>query len=615
MSFIVTVYVLASFIILLVLLCVFLFVVRRRWFARFEKGYFITLVLAIAGPAIGSTILLGLWGYEVSEQLFVARVESELADMAAIVERQIREDLQEAFAEMERRGAIVDRELLRTVPAFRERLERITMTEPRFLQMDVFDSNGNRITGSRQVGAEPSARVDIAYALDGTRYASEPYFSEVWGNYVVNLVVPIRVAEGQEILGALSSHYDFDAGVSALLSLTRFGDSGYSVIADATGRILAHPNPERIHEDISSYPAVQKAIEGESGSLLAPNRSGELRFWAYQPFRSPATVNPTNLALLTEMRQDEAVAPLLILREEFGVALVVLFIIGLVTAQQLAGGLSRPISELGEVMRRVQGGDFTQEPQVSGKDIIGRLQAAIRLMIAGLRERDKVKELFGRYVTTQVSQRVLQGAVNLGGESRRVTILFSDIRGFTAMSETMRPAQVVALLNAYFSEMVEAVFEHNGVLDKFIGDAIMAVFGSFEDTPDHPHRAVRAALRMQALLAKINGERAMQAQPPLSIGIGIHTDEVIVGNIGSHRRLEYTVIGDGVNISSRVESLNKEFSTTILITEATYNEVKDEFECRLMPEKQLRGKSQPMRFYEVVSLKPPASGPSRGQVG
>jgi adenylate cyclase len=116
-----------------------------------------------------------------------------------------------------------------------------------------------------------------------------------------------------------------------------------------------------------------------------------------------------------------------------------------------------------------------------------------------------------------------------------------------------------------------------------------------------------AALRMKALLAKINGERGVAGKPPIAIGIGIHTDEVIVGNIGSTRRLEYTVVGDGVNAASRVQTLNKEFGTTILITETTFEAIKNEFECRLMPEHELRGKHKPLRFYEVVSVSQAAS--------
>ena len=240
---------------------------------------------------------------------------------------------------------------------------------------------------------------------------------------------------------------------------------------------------------------------------------------------------------------------------------------------------------------------------LGGRDVTGRLAASLNQMAAGLQERDHVKEVFGRYVSTQVSPQILDGKVSLGGESRRVTVLFSDIRSFTAMAENMTPAQVVTFLNDYFSEMVDAVFEHNGMLDKFLGDGLMAVFGAFGDTPDHPRRAVLAALRMKALLAKINGERAMAGKPPIAIGIGIHSDDVIVGNIGSRKRLEFTVVGDGVNVSSRLQTLNKEFGTTILVSETTFGALNDEFECRQMPDTPLRGKGKELKFYEVVSVK------------
>jgi adenylate cyclase len=218
-------------------------------------------------------------------------------------------------------------------------------------------------------------------------------------------------------------------------------------------------------------------------------------------------------------------------------------------------------------------------------------------------DRDRIKDIFGRYVTTQVSQELLVKQNTLGGDRRRVTMLFSDIRNFTSMSEGMEPERIIAFLNDYFSEMVDAVFEHHGVLDKFIGDGMLAVFGSIDRSEGHERRAVLTALRMRARLAKLNGERATTGQPPIAIGIGIHTDEVIVGNIGSRKRLEYTVIGDGVNTCSRVEGLNKEFGTTILITDATWEPVRHEFECRAMPEAPLKGKTKVPRLFEVISAR------------
>jgi adenylate cyclase len=182
-------------------------------------------------------------------------------------------------------------------------------------------------------------------------------------------------------------------------------------------------------------------------------------------------------------------------------------------------------------------------------------------------------------------------------------LLFSDIRNFTSMSEEMTPEAIITFLNEYFSEMVEAVFEQNGMLDKFIGDGLMAVFGVFDDANDHPRRAVVAALRMKALLGKINGERSVAGKPPIAIGIGIHSDEVIVGNIGSRRRLEYTVVGDGVNVSSRLQGLNKEYGTTILVSETTFDALKEEFEFREMPQAKLRGRTKDLKFYEVISAK------------
>ncbi len=183
--------------------------------------------------------------------------------------------------------------------------------------------------------------------------------------------------------------------------------------------------------------------------------------------------------------------------------------------------------------------------------------------------------------------------------------------GRDELAEIMPAEQIVEFLNDYFSEMVDAVFEQSGVLDKFMGDGMLCVFGSLDEASDHPRRAVMAGLRMKALLAKINGERTMAGMAPIAIGIGIHTDDVIVGNIGSRRRLEYTVIGDGVNTCQRVEAANKEFGTTILITETTYEAVGEEFECRPMPEATLKAKTKTPRLYAVLSARAPSASTSR----
>lgn len=351
-------------------------------------------------------------------------------------------------------------------------------------------------------------------------------------------------------------------------------------------------------------PAVQQARRsGQAGLVTALNARKESRLFGYRPVDSPATLARQPWVLLTEINADEQLAPLRRLRRELALGIALVLVAGLIVARHVSRSIEEPLQTLGDFAHRIGTGDLTGRLSLSGRDVSGRLAHSLNEMAAGLEERDHVKEVFGRYIATQVSDKILSGQVNLGGESRYVTILFSDIRNFTTTAEQMTPAQVVTFLNDYFSEMVEAVFEQNGMLDKFLGDGLMAVFGVFGDATDHPRRAVLAALRMKALLAKINGERSVAGKPPIAIGIGVHSDEVIVGNIGSRRRLEFTVVGDGVNVSSRLQGLNKEFGTTILVSETTYQALQGEFECREMPEAALRGRARQLKFYEVLSAK------------
>ena len=192
-------------------------------------------------------------------------------------------------------------------------------------------------------------------------------------------------------------------------------------------------------------------------------------------------------------------------------------------------------------------------------DELEDLAIGFNRMVDGLKERDNLRTTFGKYMTSSVMDHLLAGKVALGGESLRVTILFSDIRSFTTISESMDPQHLVALLNEYFTEMVSIVMDEGGVVDKYIGDAIMAVFGAPVPKPEDAVNAVRAAVRMRRALRTLN-ERLDIARDiaPLRTGIGIHTGEVVAGNIGSERRMEYTVIGDAVNLASRLESSTKE---------------------------------------------------------
>jgi adenylate cyclase len=224
------------------------------------------------------------------------------------------------------------------------------------------------------------------------------------------------------------------------------------------------------------------------------------------------------------------------------------------------------------------------------------------VVLEDISQEKRMKSTLYRYMTPNVAERVMaQGEDALMvGERKEVTILFSDIRGYTTLTENLGAAEVVSLLNQYFETMVEAVFNHEGTLDKFIGDALMAVFGAPLPLENHAWMAVRAALDMRRRLEKFNHHRRMANQPQIKIGIGISSGDVVSGNIGSHKRMDYTVIGDGVNLSSRLEGVTKEYGCDIVLSEFTYNMCRDRIWVRELDQIRVKGKHEAVKIYELI---------------
>ena len=221
------------------------------------------------------------------------------------------------------------------------------------------------------------------------------------------------------------------------------------------------------------------------------------------------------------------------------------------------------------------------------------------------KEKKKIRGAFQYYLTSSVINEMLKdpSKLKLGGDKKNLTVLFSDIRGFTSFSETMTPEQLVHLLNEYLTAMTDIVFKYDGLLDKYMGDAIMAVYGAPLDQPDHPLRACRTALDMMKELKKLQKKWAEEGQPILDIGIGISSGDMVVGNMGSQMRFDYTVMGDSVNLGSRLESINKEYGTNIIISEYTYEAVKDVLLCRELDSVRVKGKNLPVKIYELLGEK------------
>ncbi|HCJ65894.1 MAG TPA: hypothetical protein DHV62_00855 [Elusimicrobia bacterium] len=227
-------------------------------------------------------------------------------------------------------------------------------------------------------------------------------------------------------------------------------------------------------------------------------------------------------------------------------------------------------------------------------------------LVSEEKEKRRIRKTFGQYVSPQVMEEILSNpqAVMLGGVKKNLTVLFSDIRGFTTMSEKLTPEETVTLLNTYLTRMTEVIFRHEGTLDKFIGDAIMAFWGAPIAVDGHARKAVSCGLEMLNELRKMQEEWTNQGKKDtIDIGIGINTGDVVIGNMGSQMRMDYTVIGDSVNLASRLEALNKQFSTHIIIGENTYKEVKDFFEVRPLGKTEVKGKEELVEVYEVLSKK------------
>ena len=216
-------------------------------------------------------------------------------------------------------------------------------------------------------------------------------------------------------------------------------------------------------------------------------------------------------------------------------------------------------------------------------------------------DRRRFRDSFARYLSRDVMAKVLSDAPSLRGEHREVSILFSDLRGFTTLSERMQPEQIAAHLNEYFEAMTAAIFAHRGMINDFVGDAVMAVFGAPVGDADHAWNALQSALAMNRALAALNERWQAAGLPSLRMGIGIHTGPVFAGNVGGRERIKYTVIGDPVNVASRVEGLNKELGTTVLITEETLAAIGDRVRVRDCGPIAVKGRVEKVRVFEVLT--------------
>lgn len=269
----------------------------------------------------------------------------------------------------------------------------------------------------------------------------------------------------------------------------------------------------------------------------------------------------------------------------------------------LSRSLSVPVEEIQRVVEAVRRGNLDVAVRPLTTDELAELGLLFNRMIAELREQEELKVAFGRYVSDAVRDGILSGRIQLGGERREVTIMFTDIWGFTAWCECTPPESVVQTLNSYYENLVRVLADHGGTVIRYMGDGLLVLFGAPLEDPNHALHAVLAAWKARAHLEKFNEIRQGLGAPPIRTGFGIHTGIAVVGSVGCSERAEYTAVGDAVNLASRVEELTRELDATILISDATYQRVAEYVEVGRRTRATVRGRSQPVEVVEVIGLR------------
>jgi len=283
------------------------------------------------------------------------------------------------------------------------------------------------------------------------------------------------------------------------------------------------------------------------------------------------------------------------------IALAASIFVGMIFAFFLSNLVSTSLSTLCKTVKQIGEGEFKARSPLRTRDEFNELSLAINKMAQGLEERERLKMGFARYVSQYALDELLKldQPIILEGERKKVTILFSDIRRFTSLAEKLSPEEVLKLLNEYFTLMIEVIFKYGGTLDKFIGDGLMVEFGAPLDDEQQELHAVLAAIHMQLELDKLGLKWESEGRGKFSMGIGIHTGLAVLGNVGSERRMEYTAIGDSVNVASRLEKLTKELKKPIIISEAVYEKVKTHFTFEDLRDVKLPGREERIQAYAL----------------
>lgn len=421
--------------------------------------------------------------------------------------------------------------------------------------------------------------------------------SGVFNTPVLLASMPFIIGNDGKVQVALLVFFSMDVFVQGLEAYSEY----LSYIVNERGELVGHPDPNLLLNRISfaKDEMVRKALTSPVNNLQTSYFDED----KIERIGSFSKIPMGNLTVVTSINKKNALKAVNRLAWRNSLITLAALFFSMMVIYLFARSVTVPVKKLVAASEKISQGEYQLDLKPKSKDEIGVLTNSFVSMAGGLQEREKMKEAFGKFVNEQIADMAMKGEIKLGGERKDVAVFFSDIRSFTAISESMEPEQVVEFLNEYMTAMVDCVNATHGIVDKYIGDAIMAIWGTPISHGNNTENAVNGALMMRDALLKFNEGRGGPGKPIIKIGCGINSGPVLAGQIGSSSRMEYTVIGDTVNLASRVETLNKPFGTDILISSDSYELVKDIFAVEEMKKIMVKGKSEPQQIYAVLGRK------------
>jgi len=427
--------------------------------------------------------------------------------------------------------------------------------------------------------------------------------SQGLGIPAMGISVPLQLNERGDARSILISYIKLDDFLEAF----RTAGITKAFLVNDRGDVVAHPDSTIVLSEANyiNIPIVEKMTKStlDNGQTRYRDEKGVFHLGSFKK------IDIGGCGVIATVNEEKAFQEVYNIQRRNVYIMIIILTVVIVIVFFFGQSVTNPIIRLVDAARKIKEGIFRIDIKPATRDEVGVLTNAFIEMGAGLEEREKIKTAFGKFVNPELAELVLKDEIRLGGERKTVTILFSDIRNFTAISEKLNPEEVVEFLNDYMTRMVGCIDRTDGVVDKFIGDAIMALWGVPLSKGNDTENAVNAALMMRKSLFEFNQDRGGERNPIIKIGCGINTGPVLAGQIGSENRMEYTVIGDTVNLASRIEELNKPFGTDILISEDSYNLVKEMFAVEQMAPIKVKGKDKPQQIYAVLGRQDDAERP------